>query len=1098
MLPPSPHTPRVLRREQSGKLRLAKLLALCGLVLAISSAPFITRSAAESNTHSSALRSFVSSHRYFSREDAYTRILTRAGTANPFAPLAATYFSQGSLDPGLLSSWNTSPGGGGSTPPNFTTASDIFIIQSGHNMSTTAAWTVSGGGATIQVGTGGTLTANHLVAVPNFIVTAGANYVHNATGSGAGGSAADIPGSSSRSFAATSNVTIQKWGNTSASATLPNVAWGNLTINVATLPGAWQQSNNLETINGTLTIQNTNGQLFSLAAGSASTVTIGGDLVVSGGVLNFSSGAGVITLNLGGNYNQTSGIVQSSGTGIQSFNFSGGGSSATFSKTSGSLDSSTKINWAIASGKTVQFNNSFNLFGGRSFTVASGGGLVLASSFISGGGSVAINGELRLASGAAFNGNGPTYGSSSLLKYESGTTYSRNTEWSSTAGLGYPNNVQISNNTTLDLGVGGTGTARAIAGTLTIDNGSTLTMDNGGNAMTAALTINGSVTNSGTLTLSSQSGGDLNVAGSWDNTSGVLTHNNRSVTFNGAGAQTITTGGTGVGKRFSTLAINKASGAATLGGALQAAALNVTQGTLDTSDPNDFALIVTGNVSITGGTLLANASSIQVGGDWTNNGTFTNSGSTVTLNGTSAQAIGGSATTSFANLTDSNTSAAVTFNTNFDVSGTLDMNGAGTLLTPGSPTVQVNSAGNTGTITGTGTVQVTRLGSNSFSTQYRFFTLNVTALTVEWAGAGDQVVENGVSGYGAIRTSGSGTKSMGGGLTLPINGGVTIGSGTVLAIGANNLSVAGNWSNNAGAAGFTMNSDKTITFNGASTSQTISGNTTFANLTINTSGSPGTVSAAGSTLKVTGLTRIQSGTFTSATQYGDVQIDAAGTLALSGDILVSGNWTNNGGTFTHNNRGVSFNGATGQTIAGNTSFYDFTKVITTAQTFNFTNGSTTTVTHSLTLAGLSGQLLSLRSTSTGSQWNLNAPASQFVNFVDVQDSNANGGTLVTATNSVDSTNNLNWAFAPNLVSIAVTPANPIIALPGTQQFTAIGTFSDSSSRALVNAPATWSTKTPMAASGRSDFAAAALLGRIYVAGGNNSGFLSSVESYDPV
>ncbi|MBK7393701.1 MAG: hypothetical protein IPI64_10445 [Chloracidobacterium sp.] len=120
-----------------------------------------------------------------------------------------------------------------------------------------------------------------------------------------------------------------------------------------------------------------------------------------------------------------------------------------------------------------------------------------------------------------------------------------------------------------------------------------------------------------------------------------------------------------------------------------------------------------------------------------------------------------SSVTGFTNLTDSNTTAAVTFNSNFNVSGTFNMNGAGTLFTPGSPTVQINSAGNAGTITGNGKVQVTSLAPNPFSTQYRFATFGVTALTVEWAGAGDQGIENGVPGYGGIIVSGGGSVETG-------------------------------------------------------------------------------------------------------------------------------------------------------------------------------------------------------------------------------------------------------------------------------------------------------------------------------------------------
>src|SRR5262249_9192830 len=130
----------------------------------------------------------------------------------------------------------------------------------------------------------------------------------------------------------------------------------------------------------------------------------------------------------------------------------------------------------------------------------------------------------------------------------------------------------------------------------------------------------------------------------------------------------------------------------------------------------------------------------------------------------------------------------------------------------------------------------------------------------------------------------------------------------------NAVSVAGNWTN---SAAFTVGSSSTVTLNGAGNTQTISGTNTFRNLTINHTGGGG-VTAAGSTLSVTGTVDIQSGAFTSATQYGDVQIDSAGTLTLSGAIGVSGNWTNNG-TFNNSGFTVTFNGTANQSISGLTS-----------------------------------------------------------------------------------------------------------------------------------------------------------------------------------
>ena len=71
----------------------------------------------------------------------------------------------------------------------------------------------------------------------------------------------------------------------------------------------------------------------------------------------------------------------------------------------------------------------------------------------------------------------PIYGSGSLLQYNSGGTYGRGAEWGLISGPSHPYNVQISSNTTLDLGAnGGTAIARQIYRNLTIDAGSTLTM----------------------------------------------------------------------------------------------------------------------------------------------------------------------------------------------------------------------------------------------------------------------------------------------------------------------------------------------------------------------------------------------------------------------------------------------------------------------------------------------------------------------------------------------------------------------------------------------------------------------------------------------
>lgn len=147
---------------------------------------------------------------------------------------------------------------------------------------------------------------------------------------------------------------------------------------------------------------------------------------------------------------------------------------------------------------------------------------------------------------------------------------------------------------------------------------------------------------------------------------------------------------------------------------------------------------------------------------------------------------------------------------------------------------------------------------------------------------------------------------------------ITISNGT-LTLGTGDVSITGNWAN---SGGFTHN-NRMVTFAGSAT-QTISGTNVFYNLIVNNTHATNFVDASGSTLSVENLFDLQDGQFRSATAYADVTIAAATTFDLTGDITVSGNWTNNGGTFNHNNFQVQFNGNAAQNITGSasTSFYD--------------------------------------------------------------------------------------------------------------------------------------------------------------------------------
>ncbi len=253
----------------------------------------------------------------------------------------------------------------------------------------------------------------------------------------------------------------------------------------------------------------------TLAVANSSTLTVNGDTVLIGG-FQLNQGSVVAGVNL--TYSPTGRLI--------------------FNNSSGS--------YAVNSGHTYWPS----VFGPSNVYVQGAGGITMNVTRTVNGlfqtaaavnhaspNQLTLNGTVQINSGGIFN-HSPFYGAASTLKYNCGCAYPRFNEWAATSGAGYPAHVQLSNNTTLDLGAnGGTGTARQLSGNLTIDSGSTFEMA-GTNPMTAALTVLGSVINNGTFNLSTSSGGNLNVGGDFTNNS-PFKANNRLVKFNGSSAQTL-------------------------------------------------------------------------------------------------------------------------------------------------------------------------------------------------------------------------------------------------------------------------------------------------------------------------------------------------------------------------------------------------------------------------------------------------------------------------------------------------------------------------------------------------------------------------------
>ncbi len=189
----------------------------------------------------------------------------------------------------------------------------------------------------------------------------------------------------------------------------------------------------------------------------------------------------------------------------------------------------------------------------------------------------------------------------------------------------------------------------------------------------------------------------------------------------------------------------------------------------------------------------------------------------------------------------------------------------------------------------------------------------------------------------------------------------------------------------------TLSSGSTVEYSGSGTYTTLPAGYTYSNLTISGSGT----FSPPSSLTVTSNYSQSAGTFNAPSS-----ITLAGNFARSGGSFVAGS-----GTLTLNDSGTT------SVISGSTSFYNLTST-TPGKTINFTNGTTTTVTNTLTLRGSSEAILTLASTTPTSQWNLTVNGTANLSLLSVRDSNACGGSNspLTATGSLNISNNSCWTI----------------------------------------------------------------------------------------
>ncbi|MFA5211145.1 MAG: LamG-like jellyroll fold domain-containing protein [Patescibacteria group bacterium] len=129
------------------------------------------------------------------------------------------------------------------------------------------------------------------------------------------------------------------------------------------------------------------------------------------------------------------------------------------------------------------------------------------------------------------------------------------------------------------------------------------------------------------------------------------------------------------------------------------------------------------------------------------------------------------------------------------------------------------------------------------------------------------------------------------------------------------------------------------------------------------------------------------------------------TLYVGGNILML-----SPGIFDANSGLVILNGEV-QTIGGFIVFNDLTKTVTSSQILYVTAGSDIKIEGSANLSGIPNNLLSLHSTVSGTQANIDFAGARAVEFLDVKDIvNFNSSAVLCINGCVDSGNNINFTF----------------------------------------------------------------------------------------
>ncbi len=777
-----------------------------------------------------------------------------------------------------------------------------------------------------------------------------------------------------------------------------------------------------------LTINGNYSQATGTFTGGAATIDINGTYTLSGGT--FTSTTGTLFVSAGwthsaGTFVHNNGSVELDGS-TSTINLPG---STAVNFYNFRINKNNGIILTVTSGDTVVVNGTLTLSEGRwagiiqakaAMSIANawdGNGTGLLN-ITSTGVTINIPGELvsNITQTITLNGAGTTLNASGTGPIE----FAALTLTAGTLNVdGY--NVTHSGIVTLSGGTysAGSNGTKSFAGTFTLNSGSF----NGGNS---TLDFNGIVSIvGGTFTATS---GTLTTSKTWTRgASGTFVHNNGTVEFDGAGV----TIDVPLSESFNNLRINS-TGTKTIGA----------------SD----AWTVFGDLTLIDGLLSGSTASIQLKGNLNMGAAADAVNVPITLNGTGTQVLSTAVNNLDGDLTINKLSGSVELTQALVLNASSqDLKIQTSSFALNGNNLTVNGSSGTLIVQSTGTLELD--GNETITANTNYPSLQ-TGSTVLYEGSADPYTLKNYA-YQNLTISGdpSAVFKLPANKTIP--GNLTILSGKLSQNGFS-LSVTGTFSNEGTLQRFGTETLTAVMDANSGTFEYIGdgdglaeifsitdfgAGTDYFDLKINDQNSTKDSFTLAATVNIENSLTVSSsefkqnafsihaasltingGTFTgdnaNVVITGDLSFSSGTLIAPTANLSIYGNWDRSGGSFSHNNGTVSFSSPAPSVVSNDNTFNNF-NTIEAGKHLIFTSGTVQNITGNLTLSGNAESLLFLESTASDLPWSLISSGTQNISYIDVSNSDASGGNLIQQMNSINSGNNINWAFnvAPVLDSL---------------------------------------------------------------------------------